>query len=201
MTTVVEPRSVLPNPGCHLKENGRGGGHFPMLALLLLPPLGACVPAGPRPATGLVVHDDVPMVLLGVHNRERAAVKVRPLSWSPALAAAAESYARQLAAIGRLRHSPRASRSGQGENLWMGTRGAFPVEQMAGSWASERAYFRRGIFPAVSRTGNWSAVGHYTQMIWPTTTHLGCATASSARYEVLVCRYAPAGNIDGRRLP
>jgi hypothetical protein len=61
--------------------------------------------------------------------------------------------------------------------------------------------FVPGLFPRVSRTGNWSAVGHYSQMIWPTTTRVGCALASSQLADYLVCRYAPAGNIDGRRVP
>jgi hypothetical protein len=72
---------------------------------------------------------------------------------------------------------------------------------MIASWSAERSRFRPGIFPAVSRTGNWADIGHYSQMIWPATTRVGCAIASSARVDVLVCRYAPAGNIDGRRVP
>jgi len=83
----------------------------------------------------------------------------------------------------------------------MGTRGAFHPQNMIASWSTERARFQRGTFPAVSRTGNWADVGHYSQMIWPTTTRVGCAIASSARVDALVCRYAPAGNIDGRRVP
>jgi hypothetical protein len=83
----------------------------------------------------------------------------------------------------------------------MGTPGAFTVEQMIGSWASEKRMFTPGVFPRVSRTGNWTAVGHYSQMIWPTTTRIGCAIASSRSADYLVCRYAPAGNIDGRRVP
>jgi hypothetical protein len=35
-------------------------------------------------------------------------------------------------------------------------------------------------------------------MIWPTTTNIGCALASTPRTDYLVCRYAAAGNIDGR---
>jgi hypothetical protein len=35
-------------------------------------------------------------------------------------------------------------------------------------------------------------------MIWPTTTRVGCALASTPRTDYLVCRYSPAGNIDGR---
>ena len=140
-------------------------------------------------------------LLLAAHNRERAAVGVAPLSWDPALAAAAATHARQLASIGTLRHSSRQARPSQGENLWMGSRGAFPVSRMVASWVSEKANFRPGVFPAVSRTGNWAHVGHYSQMIWPTTTRLGCAIAGGARFEVLVCRYTPAGNIDGRPVP
>ena len=58
--------------------------------------------------------------------------------------------------------------------------------------------FFPGIFPATSRTGNWIDVGHYTQMIWPTSQRIGCALASTRSTDYLVCRYSPAGNIDGR---
>lgn len=83
----------------------------------------------------------------------------------------------------------------------MGTRGAYAIEAMVESWASERTRFRSGIFPNVSTTGNWQDVGHYTQMIWPGTTHIGCAVHRARRWDYLICRYAPRGNIDGRRVP
>lgn len=140
-------------------------------------------------------------ILLEMHNRERLAVGSPLLRWDPALAADAAGYAAYLAARGALRHSARWQRPGQGENLWIGARGAFPVQAMARAWLAERADFRAGIFPAVSGTGNWADVGHYSQMIWPTTTRLGCAIAGGPRHDVLVCRYAPAGNIDGRPVP
>jgi hypothetical protein len=38
-------------------------------------------------------------------------------------------------------------------------------------------------------------------MVWPTTTRVGCAVASNAANDFLVCRYSPAGNIDGRSVP
>jgi len=72
---------------------------------------------------------------------------------------------------------------------------------MVGSWSSAKRFFRPGLFPAISRTGNWADAGHYSQMIWPTTTRLGCAIASNVEADFLVCRYAPAGNVDGRRVP
>ena len=83
----------------------------------------------------------------------------------------------------------------------MGTRGAFSPEQMVGSWIEERNAFRPGVFPAVSRTGDWSDVAHYTQLIWKDTTHVGCAVETRGDQSILACRYAPPGNIDGRRLP
>lgn len=135
--------------------------------------------------------------LLAAHNRERNAFGSGALAWDPALAAGARGFAEQLAREGRLRHSSRGQRPGQGENLWIGTSGAFPIEAMVGSWTAERRLFRRGTFPGNSRTGRWSDVGHYTAIIWPTTNRVGCAIGRSARWDVLVCRYAPSGNIQG----
>lgn len=140
-------------------------------------------------------------IILAEMNRERAAVGVPPLAWDADLAVAAAGYAPVLAAGGRLEHSPRSSRRGQSENLWMGTRGAFTTEQMVGYWAAEKARFRPGIFPNVSSTGNWFDVSHYSQMIWRGTTHVGCATARNAVSDFLVCRFSPRGNIDGQRVP
>jgi hypothetical protein len=176
------------------------GGHFHLRRFARrLGVLATCLAAWPVLASASPAN--VSFILLDAHNRERAAVGVPPLAWDNRLAAAAAAYARELAAQGSLRHSPRQARPGQGENLWMGTRGAFHPSVMVGSWSSEKAWFRPGIFPQVSRTGNWAQVGHYSQMIWPTTTRIGCAIASGPRVDVLVCRYAPAGNFDGRRVP
>ena len=136
--------------------------------------------------------------LLAAHNAERARMGVAPLRWDPALAAAAASYGPTLERLGRLQHSPRTSRPGQRENLWMGTRGAFSPEQMVGNWISEKAYFRHGRFPNVSRTGNWMDVSHYTQLIWRGTTNVGCAVHRTRRWDYLICRYSPPGNVDGR---
>ena len=120
------------------------------------------------------------------------------LRWDPVLAASAASYGPALSALGGLRHSPRVGRPGQSENLWMGTRGAFAPEQMVASWIEERQYFRAGIFPNVSATGNWLDVGHYRQLIWRGTTAVGCAVHRDARWEFLICRYSPKGNVDGK---
>jgi hypothetical protein len=139
--------------------------------------------------------------LLAIHNRERARYGAPPLVWDKKLAAAASSYGPALIVRGSLAHSEQASRPGQGENLWMGTRGAYSLEEMAGSWAEERSLFRAGAFPNVSTSGAWGDVAHYTQMIWRGTNSLGCALRRSAQWDYLICRYAPPGNVVGQRVP
>lgn len=186
-------------------------GHWAAAMALLL--TSGC--ASPRPpwADGARVHEEVrgPVQaqnldifsdrLLAWHNRERAAVGVPPLVWDASLAAAAAAYGPSLAARGGLEHAPVNMRVGQGENLWMGTRGAFSLEDMVGSWAGEKRIFRAGAFPEVSTSGNWGDVAHYTQMIWRGTTRVGCAIHQSRKWDFLICRYSPQGNVVGHRVP
>jgi hypothetical protein len=59
------------------------------------------------------------------------------------------------------------------------------------------AFFHPGLFPNNSTTGQWEDVGHYTQVVWRATTEVGCAQASSLSEDILLCRYAEAGNYRG----
>jgi uncharacterized protein YkwD len=137
--------------------------------------------------------------ILASHNYERERIGQPSLSWSPQLETQAREWARSLASRGAFEHS--RERAGAGENLWMGTAGYYQPEDMIGGFISERRNFRPGQFPNVSRTGNWADVGHYTQLIWPATREVGCAIAEGRGNEVLVCRYFPAGNWVGQRVP
>ena len=150
------------------------------------------------PAAAQSFAAQFPARILAAHNAARAEAGVPPMMWDNALGAGAAAYAQQLAMSGRFEHSDRHARRGIGENLWMGSHGAFSPEAMVGGWASEKRWFVPGTFPNNSRTGSWEDVGHYTQMIWPSTQRVGCALASTGRIDYLVCRYATAGNMDGR---
>jgi hypothetical protein len=137
--------------------------------------------------------------LLAAHNRERAAVGAPPLQWDQALADHAAAYGPVLAGLRRLAHSPRETRPGERENLARAWHGTLSPEGLVAMWSDERQLLEPGsyLFPGTSRTGRWEDVAHYTQMVWPTTTHVGCAIIS-ADWDYLICRYSPPGNKDGK---
>ncbi|MDB5707037.1 MAG: serine protease [Sphingomonas bacterium] len=133
------------------------------------------------------------------HNAARARAGVPLLVWNPTLAADAKAYARELARTGRFEHARQPDGPGrQGENLWTGTRGAYAYEEMIGHWVDESRFYRPAPTPDFSTSGRWEDVAHYTQIIWRDTTEVGCASASNATDDYLVCRYAPPGNVVGR---
>jgi hypothetical protein len=183
--------TVLVRPGLLRVQVPRGDGFREIAAFSGA----ASAPAAP------IVASDFPSRILAAHNAERARMGTPPLVWDPELGNGAAAYAQQMATTGMFQHSNRQARRGIGENLWMGSHAAFSIETMVGGWSSERRYFVPGVFPNNSRTGNWVDVGHYTQLIWRTTTRIGCAIASTPRVDYLVCRYSPAGNMDGRPVP
>jgi hypothetical protein len=153
--------------------------------------------AAPEHGMRFTPPDEKSERMLAAHNRARAEVGAPPLIWDRDLAAGAAAYATQMSSVGRV-HASRVGRECIRENLLQSLHGQRSPEQMVGVWIAEKAHFKPGVFPDVSTTGDWARVGHYTQVIWATTTHVGCAVHSDARYDWTVCRYAPPGNQDGK---
>lgn len=174
---------------------GSGGDYKTLPNGVVVPPsssVGAHGPREPRSAFRTIMLD--------THNAERVAMGVRPLVWNTKLEADARDWAEHLAKTGRFEHAPQSPdyAKAQGENLWMGTKDAYSFRAMVSQWIGEKAQFRAGLFPQVSRSGQVHDVGHYTQVIWGASREVGCALASNAVSDYLVCRYAPVGNVNGR---
>jgi len=169
-------------------------------ARILIAPV-ACVLLGA--SSPLWTPQDVDARLLAAHNAERTRLGIPPLKWNDKLAARAAGWAQELTRMDHLEHADDADYEDgsevEGENLWRGTKGYYTPEQMVNLWVDERKIFVNGPFPRNSTTGQWRDVGHYTQLVWRTTTEVGCAIADNGEDEILVCRYAEGGNVIGER--
>ncbi len=154
--------------------------------------------------------------IIDAHNAYRSdpAVNTPNLQWDSTLATGAQSWADNLAnTVHDIQHSQPPTRpTSIGENLALAGKGSNTPAQMVDIWGktvvpappkaggrSEQAQFKPGIFPNVSKDGQ--PVGHYTQMIWKTTTSVGCGIASDGTNDYFVCRYSPAGNTGGMGVP
>lgn len=78
--------------------------------------------------------------------------------------------------------------SGLGENLfaeYMSGGGSFvPMSVGVQDWINE------GYTPG--------SYNHYTQVVWSTTTNVGCGYVEGSGCKVLVCQYTPQGNFIGQ---
>ena len=131
--------------------------------------------------------------MLAAHNAARREAGVPALQWSDSLTTSAQRWADTLRANGcNMRHSGARN---LGENLaWAGGQTLSP-SQVVGMWVGERR-----TYDAARNTCAPGAVcGHYTQVVWRSTTQIGCAKAQCGRSEVWVCQYTPPGNYVGQR--
>jgi hypothetical protein len=139
--------------------------------------------------------------LLAAHNRERDAAGLPLLRWNDQLADSSRAWAEHLKRLGILVHYKPDPRNPdpEGENLWAGTRRHYSPEAMVGLWISGKKHYKPGLFPGNSKTGRVDDVGHYTQVMWRSTSHVGCAVTENSKEEFLVCRYSEGGNVIGEQ--
>jgi hypothetical protein len=112
--------------------------------------------------------------------------------WNEDLAAGAQAYADTCPSD----HSSNEYRqnvagfSQVGENLYSGT----DVLNGIAMFVAERSLYDFGT--AISQT-NYMAFGHYTQVVWDTTTDIGCAVGNCGTWRT-VCWYGGSGNYIGQ---
>lgn len=129
---------------------------------------------------------DFASTILNEHNVKRALHEDTPaLSWSDTLATYAQNYANNYDCSGTLTHSG----GPYGENLALGYDAAGAVD----AWYNEISEYNW------SDPGYSSSTGHFTQVVWKSTTELGCGikACGGAWGSYVICSYNPAGNYIG----
>ncbi len=141
--------------------------------------------------------------VVSAHNAARAAVSpaaspaLAPLVWSPDAASTASAWAAGCVYM----HNP--DNNIYGENIYAST--ADPAAAaVVGDWASEKSNYD---YANNACTG---VCGHYTQVVWRSTTSVGCAkqrctsgspfgSTGGGVWYYFVCNYFPPGNVGGER--
>jgi uncharacterized protein YkwD len=118
---------------------------------------------------------------LDEHNKYRAAHGAAPLSWSSELASYAASHTTDCV----MHHSG----GPYGENLAFGYGS---VKEAIAAWYGEGSQYNSN-----NPTFQMST-GHYTQVVWKGSKHLGCYTRDCNGRPYTMCEYDPAGNVMGQ---
>jgi hypothetical protein len=143
------------------------------------------------------------------HNSTRASATpapnppLDPLCWNDMLEADAQGWADNC----DFSHDPALMTLGEGQNIYAGAQSmGFPPNAATDAeplWAAEAADYDYN-------TNSCSSVcGHYTQIVWRSTTHFGCGikncTTNSPfgpgfpNWTIVVCNYKPPGNVIGQQ--
>jgi len=124
-----------------------------------------------------------------------------PLTWSTADATVAANWA----ATCIYGHNP--NRGFLGENIYWQTGSPATAQSAMSFWAGEANFYNW----ATNTCAAGVDCGHYTQIVWDTTTQVGCAIQAcpagfgtpppgvTSAWSYVVCNYSPPGNIVGLR--
>jgi len=123
--------------------------------------------------------------LLEAHNSYRTKHCVPSLTWSTDLAASAQRWANRC----DFNHD---HQSPHGENLFLGTVGAYSPQLVVENWYEEIDLYD------YARPDFSEPTGHFTQLVWQRTKQLGCGIAVCGGNDLWVCRYSPHGNVAGQ---
>ncbi|KAJ5904076.1 hypothetical protein N7504_006459 [Penicillium tannophilum] len=137
------------------------------------------------------------------HNIHRSNHSVSSLEWSADL----ESSAQTLAARCTYEHDTSIDGGGYGQNIGYGVEASEVGVMITNLMYNDEIEFFPTPYgesdPSMSDFDKW---GHFSQIVWKATTHVGCATVvcdplgnvdSSEALPFTVCNYSPVGNVGG----
>lgn len=113
-------------------------------------------------------------------NGIRAIHKTPPFNYSTNLAQQAQKWADQLQQQKQLSHNQ------IGQNIAWSGGSNWPAYKAVCLWYSERKSYD---------VNNPQSAGHFTQMLWKSSTKVGCGVSRGDYGTVVVCNYEPAGNV------
>src|SRR5258708_1236388 len=171
--------------------------HFFLLGILLS---GTSVWSQKVPSqTGSKVSQQDAQAALDFHNKARNDVGSPPLEWSKELAKYAQAWADQLVKENcKLKHRPHegAWKQIHGENIFWGSADSYTARDASEDWYSEIKDYKHGPLTG----SNWYATGHYTQMVWKSTTKVGIGQAVCKDGAIIIVgNYDPPGNYLGEK--
>lgn len=137
------------------------------------------------------------------HNIHRSNHSVSSVEWSADLEASAQTLASRCV----YQHDTSIAGGGYGQNIGYGV-DASDVGVMITNlmYNDEIEYFPTPYGAADPSMSNFDSWGHFSQIVWKATTHVGCATVtcnslgntdSSSALPFTVCNYSPPGNVGG----
>ncbi|TRY91334.1 hypothetical protein DNTS_030140 [Danionella cerebrum] len=125
---------------------------------------------------------------LETHNKYRAMHSTPPLKLNTELNSAAQTWANHLLSTRALGHSS----TEHGENVFYSFSSAKKTptgKEAVDSWYSEIKDYN------FKKPGNQPNTGHFTQVVWKSSTELGVGLATDGNTVFVVGQYKPAGNI------
>ncbi len=123
------------------------------------------------------------------HNKYRKMHGVPNVTWSAEIAKSAEKFAKNC--------PQEHAETEYGENMSWGHNGE-SIEDVVGRWYKEESRYD------YQKNAYQSNAGHFSQLVWKSTTEIGCAVQTNCKYKgntypkMYVCRYNPAGNMGGQ---
>ncbi|KIX08956.1 uncharacterized protein Z518_00034 [Rhinocladiella mackenziei CBS 650.93] len=196
------PASDIPDPSSYAEAPSSAPAAS--LSSSATSPSVAASPSSSTPSpVSTSVSSDYQQGILDSHNIHRQNASVPDLTWSDDMA----SIAAQIAASCVYAHDTSTGGGGYGQNIGAGA----PPEDIPAMITNEMYNAEINFYPGYGGEpdmSNFEKWGHYSQIVWKSTTSVGCATqycpnglantGSDVSPYFTVCNYSPPGNFGGQ---